>query len=118
MILALALAALNPAVTQATIASTICVPGYTRTIRPPESYTSRIKRRLVGPFGDMRAYQLDHVVPLGVGGAPRDPRNLALQPIKAALAKDADERRVRALVCGGRWTLQRGQGYFVRRWGK
>lgn len=29
----------NPDVTQATIDKTICVPGWTKTIRPPASYT-------------------------------------------------------------------------------
>jgi hypothetical protein len=37
--------ALNPAVTQATIHSTICVPSWTATIRPPATYTNRLKRR-------------------------------------------------------------------------
>src|SRR5215510_5854842 len=32
---------LNPAVTQATIGTTICVRGWTATIRPPPSYTDR-----------------------------------------------------------------------------
>src|SRR5579872_5329391 len=30
---------IDPAVTQATILSTICVNGYTKTVRPPVSYT-------------------------------------------------------------------------------
>ena len=48
---------LNPVVTQETIQATICVPGWTKTIRPPVSYTSRVKitlnRRegLQGAFG-------------------------------------------------------------------
>ena len=35
----------NPDVTQATIATTICRRGWTRTIRPPVSYTNDLKRR-------------------------------------------------------------------------
>ena len=35
--------ALNPAVTQATIRTTICVSGWTATIRPPVSYTAPLK---------------------------------------------------------------------------
>jgi hypothetical protein len=31
-------------VTQDNIDSTICVPGFTKTIRPPARYTSRLKR--------------------------------------------------------------------------
>src|ERR1035437_3182978 len=37
--------ALNPAVTQATIGMTICVSGWTTTVRPPTSYTTPLKRR-------------------------------------------------------------------------
>lgn len=36
--------AVDPAVTQDNIDRTICVPGYTRTVRPPAAYTNRIKR--------------------------------------------------------------------------
>src|SRR2546421_8893359 len=35
--------ATNPAVTQDTIASTICVKGWTATVRPPVSVTTQIK---------------------------------------------------------------------------
>ena len=31
--------ALNPEVTQATIGATICVRGWTQTVRPPQAYT-------------------------------------------------------------------------------
>ena len=34
---------LNPDVTQATIRSTICRSGFTRTIRPPVGYTNELK---------------------------------------------------------------------------
>src|SRR5205807_8666163 len=33
----------NPSVTQATIRRTICVRGWTRTVRPPTSYTNGLK---------------------------------------------------------------------------
>jgi len=36
--------ATNSAVTRATIATTICRSGYTKTIRPPASYTGALKR--------------------------------------------------------------------------
>ena len=35
--------ALNPDVTQVNIHSTICVPGWTATIRPPPDYTDALK---------------------------------------------------------------------------
>ena len=36
--------ALNPAVTQGNIGRTICVRGWTRSVRPPERFTYRLKR--------------------------------------------------------------------------
>lgn len=59
--------------------ATICSYGYSRSVRPPESYTEPLKLRqmraygLTGPPSD---YEEDHLVPLSIGGAPRDPRNL------------------------------------------
>ena len=41
----------NPNVTQENIAQTICVPGFTRTIRPPASYTSSLKVRQIVEYG-------------------------------------------------------------------
>jgi serine protease inhibitor len=41
---------LNPAVTQATIGSTICVMGWTDTIRPPTSYTNALKVQQIGEY--------------------------------------------------------------------
>src|SRR5689334_838052 len=43
--------ALNPAVTQATIHATICVSGWTATVRPPSSYTSELKVEQLAAFG-------------------------------------------------------------------
>src|SRR6266540_6335186 len=67
---------LNPAVTQATIGTTICVPRWTAKVRPPSSYTSALKRRQIAAEhlpGRPADYEEDHVVPLALGGAPRDP---------------------------------------------
>jgi hypothetical protein len=67
--------AYNPVVTQSTIHSTICVPGYTRTIRPPISYTRRLKVKQIKQFhldGTPKDYEEDHLVPLAVGGAPSE----------------------------------------------
>ena len=75
---------LNPAVTQETIDQTVCVPGWTKTVRPPTSYTARIKMKLIRELELDAAllvdFELDHRIPLALGGAPSDPRNLELQP--------------------------------------
>ena len=41
----------NPDVTQETIQSTICVSGYTSTIRPPVSYTDKLKGQQIVQYG-------------------------------------------------------------------
>jgi len=56
---------LNPAVTQATIASTICRRGWTRTIRPPVTFTNALKIRQLHQYGlrsPPSAYQEDQSV--------------------------------------------------------
>ena len=110
----------NPGVTQDTIRQTICTSGWTKTVRPPEAYTNKIKRDLLADFGgDARDYELDHVIPLAVGGHPTDPQNLALQAWEGedgAHAKDVVETRVKRLVCVGRITLAQGQQCFVDGW--
>ena len=42
---------LNPDVTQATIGSTVCAPGWTRTVRPPVEYTNALKRKQMRAYG-------------------------------------------------------------------
>jgi hypothetical protein len=114
--------ALNPAVKQSTIATTVCVPGWTATVRPSSSYTHSIKVRLwqeAGSHGQIGEYELDHIVPLEVGGAPKDLRNLQLQPWDGpdgAHAKDAVENRVKREVCAGTVTLAAGQRCFRIDW--
>lgn len=114
--------AVNPNVTQVNIGSTICKSGWTATIRPPLSYTAPIKRALwaaSGRHGKLSDYELDHWVPLEVGGAPRDPANLVLQPWvgpTGAHAKDGVENRVKAEVCAGKLTLAVGEQCFLVDW--
>ena len=104
--------ALNPAVTQATIGETICVRGWTRTIRPPTSYTNELKARhlreygLSGPLAD---FQEDHLISLELGGHPTDPRNLWPEPYPRARDVDQIENDLREKVCSGELTLAEAQ---------
>lgn len=108
---------LNPAVTQATIRTTICVPGWTAKVRPPASYTNRLKsRQLKGR--DPAGYEEDHVMPLALGGAPRDPRNLIPQPWPQAKVKDRDETRLHREVCRGTISLARARAQMWATWRK
>ena len=67
--------AINPAVTQSNIGQTICVLGYTKTIRPPVSYTTALKKSQLrtlpySSYGstDTKLFEEDHLIPLELGG--------------------------------------------------
>jgi len=103
---------LNPDVTQATIRSTICVRGWTATVRPPVEYTNELKRkqmRAYGEAGPPSAYQEDHLVSLELGGDPTDPRNLWPEPYPRAADVDKIENELNAEVCSGKLSLAEGQ---------
>jgi hypothetical protein len=115
--------ALNPDVTADTIGRTICVPGYTRSVRPSSSYAQGIKLRLMREAGldlaTISAYELDHIVPLALGGHPRKLSNLALQPWEGehgAHRKDALETRLHAQVCRHELSLQAAQTCIAANW--
>jgi hypothetical protein len=97
---------LNPDVTQTTITTTICQAGWTRTVRPYVANMKRIKSEMLAPIGEpierRNQYELDHKIPLALGGAVIDRRNLALQPIEEAREKDAIEVCLSSLVCEGK----------------
>lgn len=104
--------ALNPTVRQATIRSTICVPGWTKTVRPGADYTGALKLRQLREYhahGPPSAFQEDHLISLELGGAPSDPRNLWPQPRPWADQVDKTENELREEVCSGRLTLAEAQ---------
>jgi hypothetical protein len=103
---------LNPDVTQANIDATICVRGWTRTIRPPTSYTNELKKRQMreyGVGGSMSDYQEDHLISLSLGGHPTDPRNLWPEPNPRAIEVDAIENDLYDKVCSGELSLAEAQ---------
>lgn len=115
--------ATNPLVTQQTIEETICVPGWPTKERPPMQFTETLKRHQLrdARYADKRLshYREDHIIPLGVGGAPNDPRNLWPQTREGAcndLAKDELERTMHRLVCIGKVPLAEAQAAFMPDW--
>jgi hypothetical protein len=103
---------LNPDVTQATIGSTICVRGWTATIRPPVDYTNELKLRQMRAYretGGPSAYQEDHLISLELGGDPTDPRNLWPEPYPRASDVDRMENELNAEVCSGGLSLAEAQ---------
>jgi hypothetical protein len=104
--------ALNASVTQANIGGTICSRGWTKTIRPPSTYTDELKRqgmRTYGLGGRPSDYQEDHLISLELGGDPTDPRNLWPEPYPRAATVDRIENQLNAAVCSGKLTLEDAQ---------
>ena len=117
--------AVNPKVTQATIASTICVSGYTSSIRPPENITEHEKTASAAAYGytgSMHTAEYDHLVSLELGGDPNDPANLWVEPndrpaaTATANSKDVLENRLHDLVCAGQLSLAVAQQAIARNW--
>lgn len=111
---------LNPDVNQATIDQTICQPGYTKTVRPSVSYTNGVKRKLIREAGlpapDASLYELDHLVPLTLGGHPRSLNNLELQLWPEANIKDRLEPKLSKLVCAHKIPLATAQACIYNDW--
>ena len=113
---------IDPAVTQTNIHQTICVPGYSSRMRPPVQYTTPVKRKLLlayHTFGAIKTYELDHLVSLELGGAPRDVRNLWPEPwdgIYGAHRKDRLENMLHRSVCTGKISLEYAQRCLMLDW--
>jgi len=108
----------NPAVTPATLGTTICLPGWTATIRPPTSVTNRIKKDTDVAYGlpATTKGELDHLISLELGGAPADPRNLWVEPGPIPNAKDAIENKLHTAVCSGSVSLTAAQHAIATDW--
>lgn len=115
--------ALNPDVTQENIDSTICIKGWTKTIRPPAYYTNRLKKVQIREYGyydaNPRDYEEDHLVPLSVGGNPTDQRNLWPEPRNSewgAARKDELELALYKAVCRREISLAEARQAFSTNW--
>jgi hypothetical protein len=122
--------AVNPDVTPENLNQTICVNGFTKGIRPPESYTSALKRQQLADEslpGNPSDYEEDHLISLELGGAPKDPENLwpeawekrgsaLASPGMGAESKDKVENETNHLVCSGALSLSDAQTRIASDW--
>jgi hypothetical protein len=110
----------NPDVTPENIESTICVRGYSASIRPPQAYTDRVKRHLMReaglPLDTIGDYILDHRINIAIGGSPTSLQNLQLQRHDLSLEKDRAENRAHSLVCTHRLSLREAQAIMFTDW--
>jgi hypothetical protein len=109
--------AVDPAVTQADLATTICRSGYTGTVRPPSSATEKAKKLLYTAYGISAGTvsELDHLVSLELGGS-NDVSNLWPEVGAVPNAKDAVENALHKAVCSGRVSLAAAQDAIASNW--
>jgi len=119
--------AVNSEITQENIRETICNPRWsTKSIRPEENYTHRLKVEQIGEYGysdsRLKDYEEDHFIPLELGGNPSDPKNLWPEPFETSVpdggahAKDKVENYLHAEVCSGSLTLDQARREISEDW--
>jgi hypothetical protein len=99
----------------------LCAPAYVKKTTAPPSVTDPIKARQLahGPYPDKDPshYIEDQLIPVELGGAPTDERNLWPQRTDLWGLKNRQENHLRASVCGGHTTLAAAQAEMVQNWG-
>ena len=115
--------AINKSITQQNIHTTVCIKGYTKTIRPPAHYTNKLKKRQIIEYGyadrKSKDYEEDHLIALSIGGAPHDPRNLWPEPRLSewnAAKKDDLEFTLYRMVCRNEISLKDAQAEIATNW--
>jgi hypothetical protein len=115
--------AVDPAITPQNLQTTVCVKGYTASVRPDKKYTNRLKRAHLRQYNyadrDPRLYEQDHLIPLSIGGSPADPKNMWPQPRDqqwGAEEKNDLEFVVYKMVCNGELNLREAQQRIARDW--
>jgi hypothetical protein len=112
---------LTPGAVRTTDVALICSAG-TRELRHWSRERDDFILREYGlPAGPHPQYEIDHLVPLGLGGADDD-KNLwpeprrSIEPQWNAEAKDRLEWRLRDLVCGGQLDVREAQKAIAEDW--
>lgn len=121
--------AINPAVTQANIGSTICKAGWSESERPPESVTEPQKRLSLAAYGyydghSLGTYEFDHLISLELGGAADSSKNLWPEPDYPGVStssyylnpKDHVEDKLHDWVCDHKISLASAQHIIATNW--
>lgn len=111
----------NPSISQENIEQNICSDNWsTKSIRPPLSYTNKLKARQIKEYGyrdtKLGNYEEDHLISLVLGGSPTDPRNLWPESYPNAREKDKVENYLHREVCLGKITLKEAQIGISQNW--
>jgi hypothetical protein len=118
-------------VTQASIGETICTNDWVAKNMPPPGYMTPTKTKQIAVYGystyAIEDFDLDHLVPLELGGDPTALANLWPEPWEAkegklvpngwgAETKNALEARLHTAVCSGRMSLIDAQAAISGDW--
>ena len=98
---------------------TICVPGYTKTVR---NVPEKKKREVFTRYGVVKTpsykYEVDHFIPLCLGGS-NDIKNLWPQPYQltwSALKKDKLEWKLCRMICSGEISVEEAREAITENW--
>lgn len=118
--------ATDPEVNAGNIKESICkVTHFTWTEghMPPASFLENIEKEQIKQYGyadgNLKHYQMDHLIPLSLGGHPTDPKNIWPQVLLAkwsARRKDYLEQILHDKVCKGEVSLQDAQDQIKTNW--
>jgi len=112
--------AINIGVTQDNLYETVCKSGFTQTIRPPVSYTNKLKAEQIAEYGysdtNLKDYEEDHLISLELGGDPNSPLNLWPEPHGSPNEKDKVENYLNQQVCSGKIKLSDAQKIISGNW--
>ena len=121
----------NPAVNQGNIRTTVCVANWTKTVRPPTSYTDKLRAQLTPPGHKPSDGEGDHAWPIEDGGMPgpvplSDPAQTALflhsfwwqiyADHYGARVKDVLESNLHRRLCAGTITIQQAHDALFPNW--
>jgi hypothetical protein len=97
--------------------------GWTKLYRPPPGFTNALKRLQMKQYGyadrDPREFEMDHLLPLCLSGAPQDPHNLWPQPRAGEWSAEKKEQLEIVLcraVCRGDVDLKEAQHDIAQNW--
>lgn len=113
-------------VTEADLKESICKAGqfsWTEGHMPPKSFLEKIEKEMLQQYSysdvNLKHYQMDHLIPLSLGGAPTDVKNIWPQPLIAKWSsrrKDYLEGILHEKVCKGEVSLKDAQEQIRTNW--
>jgi hypothetical protein len=110
---------LTPGAVVTTDTAVICVSGYTKSVRHTSGHLKALIYREYGIDRDNGHYEIDHLIPLSIGGADEAanlwPQSYDTRPWNAKV-KDRLEEYLHQEVCGGRMPLERAQKEIAADW--